>query len=226
MKPEREIKPFALTGLIKAFIFLLFISNFGFPQFCLSEDIKFHSPLERAVFYEINRARTEPKGYASFLEKWKPYYDGTLIKFPGEVPIETKEGWKGVEEAILFLQSIQPIPPLTLSKGMSLGAKDHLRDLSHSGKISHTGSDGSQPWDRISRYGIWKKPVGENISFGPYHAQHIVIGLIIDDGVPGRGHRKNIFNHLFRTMGIACYQQAHYRTICVITFAGGYVEKK
>ena len=215
-----------LNPLLMIFLFLLSIPPVGFTQSRVDEEPRFKSPLEKAVFYEINRARTNPKGFASLLEQWKPYYDGTLLKFPGEIPIQTIEGWKAVDEAIRFLRSIQSMSPLTFYKGMSLGAWDHVKDLISSGRIGHTGSDGSQPWDRVSRYGTWKKPIGENISFGPNKAQPIVMGLIIDDGVSGRGHRKNIFNPLFRATGIACHEQAHYRTICVITFAGGYVEKQ
>ncbi len=205
-------------------LFLLFIPPAGFTQSHVGEGFGVLSPLERAVFYEINRARTDPRGCASLLEKWKPYFHDNLLKFPGEIAIETKEGWKAVAEAIQFLRFTKPVASLILYKGMSLGARDHVRDLISSGRIGHTGTDGSQPWDRVSRYGTFKKPIGENISFGPSQAQSIVMGLIIDDGVSGRGHRKNIFNPLFHAVGVACYEQTHYRTLCVITLAGGYVE--
>ena len=173
----------------------------------------------------MNLARTSPKEYLSLLEQFKKYYDGKLLKLPGETPILTKEGTSAVVEAIRSLRSQKPVSPLSPSKGMTLGAKDHIRDLRTSGASQHKGSDGSESWDRVNRYGTWQKIIGENISFGHNKARNIVMTLMIDDGVPNRGHRKNIFNPDFRLVGVACGDHPAYRTICVTTFAGGYREK-
>jgi len=206
-------------------LILLFTSAVGFSQPGKIGDAKFLSPLENAVVYEINMARTAPKDYASLLEQRRKYYDRKILRLPGETPILTKEGVRAVDEAIRFLRSIQPLPPLIPSKGMSSGAKDHVKDQGSAGSSQHKGSDGSQPSDRVNRYGTWEKSIGENISYGSNQARDIVMGLIIDDGVPSRGHRKNNFNSDFRVIGVACGPHPTYRTVCVITFAGGYIEK-
>jgi len=207
------------------FLILLFSPFWGSPQSSSVEEAKFLSPLENALVYEINMARTAPKDYASLLEQYRKYYDKKILRLPGETPILTKEGVRVVVEAIRFLHSIQPLPPLIPSKGMSSGAKDHARDQGSSGSSQHKGSDGSQPSDRVNRYGTWEKSIGENISYGGNQARDIVMGLIIDDGVPSRGHRKNIINSDFRVIGVACGPHPTYRIVCVIIFAGGYKEK-
>jgi uncharacterized protein YkwD len=217
------IRPSNISWVIS--LVLLFTSAVGFSQSRSVEEAKFLSPLENSVVREINMARTAPKDYASLLQQGKKYYDGKLLKLPRETPILTREGVGAVVEAIRFLHSMKSIYPLTPSKGMSLGAKDHVKDQGSSGASQHKGSDGSQPSDRVNRYGTWEKSIGENISYGSDKAQNIVMGLIIDDGVPGRGHRKNIFHSDFRVIGVACGPHPTFRTVCVITFAGGYKEK-
>lgn len=60
--------------------------------------------------------------------------------------------------------------------------------------IGHKGSDGSQPFDRAQRYFDSISLYGENIAYGSSKiAIDVLTQLIIDDGVPDRGHRTNIF---------------------------------
>ena len=174
----------------------------------------------------MNLARQNPQRYASFLEQRKPFYAGKYFSRPDGILIETEEGVNAVEEAIHYLRSLNPMSPFRPSLGMSLGAKDHVKDQGPTGTIGHDGRDGSQSWDRISRYGTWQIAAGENIAYGSEDARDVVIGLIVDDGVYDRGHRKNIFNPEFRVVGVACGPHSSYRTICVITFAGGFIDER
>ena len=53
----------------------------------------------------------------------------------------------------------------------------------------------------------------------------ISFSLIIDDGLPGRKHRANIFNPNFNFAGAAFGPHARFGVMCNMDFAGGYAER-
>ena len=79
----------------------------------------------------------------------------------------------------------------------------------------------------MNRYGRWQRTIGENMAFGdfrPEDARMGVMQLLIDDGVPGRGHRANVINPAFRSIGVSCGPHPAHDLSCVIVYAGGYQE--
>ena len=50
------------------------------------------------------------------------------------------------------------------------------------------------------------------------------MALIIDDGLPDRGHRKNMFDAQARLLGVACSDRVAGQILGVMTFAAGYTE--
>lgn len=76
---------------------------------------------------------------------------------------------------------------------MMCASKDHVMDTGPTGVTGHTGTDGSSPSDRVSKYVKVEGMSGESVAYGDETAEQVMISLMIDDGVPGRGHRLNVF---------------------------------
>jgi uncharacterized protein YkwD len=150
--------------------------------------------------------------------------NGNVLVLPGQTRIRTKEGTAAVDEAIRFLQNAQPLPPLAFSSGMSRAAADHCADQANGG-FGHEGRDRSHAGQRIARYGSVTGGWGENLSYGKSSARDVVLALIIDDGLPARKHRQNIFNASYSVAGAAFGPHARFRTMCSMDFAGGYAER-
>ncbi len=181
--------------------------------------------LEDGIVKEVNLARTNPGTYAAWLRGQRQYYRGTQLRRPGEAPIRTKEGLAAADEAIRWLEKQRRVGALGYSRGLSLAARDLVAPQGASGGFGHSGPDGSTPSDRIERHGQWESVIGENVAYGQRTARDVVAAFIVDDGVPGRGHRKNLYNAAFHVMGVDCGPHSTYGTTCAITFAAGFREK-
>jgi len=173
----------------------------------------------------MNSVRIHPSKYASRLEDIKKRYDEKLSKSREEGAKQPDESMQAFYEAIQLLQSTPALPALKISRGMSLAARDQLRDQEQTETIGHSGRDGSNIAERVNRYGAWAISLGEIVVYGSDTAQRLVIQLIIDHDNPGRQRRLSVLNPDFSVTGIACKDHVRYRNVCVITFAGQYVEK-
>jgi uncharacterized protein YkwD len=192
-----------------------------------AKDAGYLSRLEQEVVLEMNMARTNPAQYAiEFIQPRLQYFKKKNYIVPGETIRITNEGKKPAEECIKVLKKTKAVGLLVPSRGMSLASRDHANDQGISGKVGHTGSDKSSFESRLKRYGKWDITIGENIDYGNETARDIVISLLVDDGVPSRGHRKNLLESQFAVVGVACGKHKEYRTMCVIDYAGKYADGK
>ena len=187
--------------------------------------LKLLSTYEKQLFDEINYARMNPQEYLKALELFKRNYRGKEIHYPEGGVLVTGEGVAALDDAIGFVRKLKPLPPLDLRSGMVKAAKVHVEDLVSSGNSGHRGSDGSQPGQRLDRFGRWDEEYGENIVYESRTPRYDVIGMIIDDGTANRGHRENLFAEDFRVAGVASGKRPGGATLAVVTFAVGYTDK-
>ncbi len=85
----------------------------------------------------------------------------------------------------------------TLSPRLCAAAQIHARDMASHQMISHTGTDGSAPADRIKRVGYIPRRTGENCAEGQWDVGEVMAGWM-----KSPGHRANILSK-FTEMGAA-----------------------
>ncbi len=88
--------------------------------------------------------------------------------------------------------------PLKLSADLTRAAKAHSRDLAKWDRISHYGSDGSNPWDRVKRTGFRAQLAAENVGTGQATFDEVLTGW-----KNSPGHNKNLLLGDATHMGIA-----------------------
>lgn len=178
--------------------------------------------VEREMIYEINRVRSNPKSYIQYLQPMLTRAKDKLESlgkgdknFSVTFTSSTKNGkeirtvdttWhyvnveevKAVTTLIDELKKLKPLSVLKPDSGIYNAAKKHANDqTAHEWKLMHTGSDGSDPWDRIITFSPTMSFGNENIAGNSRKiitARDIVIQLLIDDGIPGYGHRYNLLD--------------------------------
>ncbi len=181
------------------------------------------SAFEKEMIFEINKLRSDPARYArEYLEPMRNFYNGRKLYYPGDLPLMTTEGIKALTECLQFLEKQKPVPILKPDQRLTRAANDHVRDQSRSGKTGHQGFDRSGFRDRIERYGKWSGKIAENIAYGQVTPRQIVLYLLIDDGMPSRGHRKNFLTENFHLIGVAEGTHPGYEKMCVMDFASGF----
>jgi uncharacterized protein YkwD len=188
-----------------------------------AKNVNYLSTIEKSVILELNKVRDNPKKYARlYIRPELQYFSGKFYRKPGQGRIQTYEGVKAVEDCITALSNMESLPPLVPELGLSLGARDLAYEQERTGGTGHEGSDNSTPFTRIRRYGTYTS-AAENLYYGAEIAREVVIQLLIDDGMPSRIQQANIMNGNFSQVGVSFGSHPQYKSVCVITFAGGYL---
>ena len=178
--------------------------------------------IEREMIHEINRVRHEPRSYLQYLQPMLNQATATLKNYgkgyknysltisstikDGKT-IETRDTtWhykneeqvKALTTLINDLKKLKPLSILQPDSGIYNAATKHAKDQDqHDWKLMHTGSDGSEPWDRITLFSPAMSFGNENIAGNSMEivtARDIVIQLLVDSGIPGYGHRYNLLD--------------------------------
>lgn len=131
---------------------------------------------------------------------------------PTETPLPTAEtesvcsasGNYGFESTLIDLinqeRINQGVAPLNTQSQLSSAARGHSQDMACNNIFSHTGLDGSSPFDRIAWQGYSFSAAAENIyaGSGPYDSPQEAFNAWMNSP----GHRDNMLNPVYSDIGI------------------------
>ena len=181
----------------------------------------------RNIFNLINKYRANPRELARHLEKLKKYLDKNtnILSEPDKIQIQMVEGENVFNEAINFLKNLRPLQPLEWDDCLAQSAQEHVDDIGPKGLLLYQSSDGTEPEDRITKYGNYIESLGENIDFGPNDEIGVIVSLTLDDGEEERPHRDNLFKNDYKKIGIACGPHQTEFQMCVMDLAYDFIPK-
>ena len=140
--------------------------------------------------------------YRSGKEVWLLLADGAPLPAPGDTAL--------LDNVFEHLNTIRargarcggteypPGPPLTRSPALDAAARAHAEDMARNSFLAHTGSDGSNPGERVSRAGYHWDVVAENVASGQTSADDIAATWL-----ESPGHCNNLMDAKYIETGIA-----------------------
>ncbi len=146
---------------------------------------------EQMFFYWTNYFRKYPKKFFN-----------TFVKdFIKQFPEANTADVKSLETDINNIKVV--LPAFLPDAGLSTMAQKHSSDLIKRGNIiSHRSSTGKEFVQRIKESGSYRCGA-ENIYFGSFDPLEALIALLVDYGVPDKGHRINLIDFRFGKMGVS-----------------------
>ncbi len=105
------------------------------------------------------------------------------------------------------------LSPLVLSYKLTQAAQTQADDMAFNKFMSHYGSDGSSPFDRMKRVGYNYKTAGENVAAGYDSVTDVMVGWMNSEG-----HRANILDSSFTQLGVGYQSDSNGRWYWVQTF--------
>ena len=193
----------------------------------MEENNEDYAEKSRNIFNLINKFRANPRDLARHLERLKKYLDKNtnILSEPDKIQIQMVEGENVFNEAINFLKNLRPLEPLQWDDCLAQSAQDHVDDIGPKGLLLYQSSDGTEPEDRITKYGNYIENLGENIDFGPNDEIGVIVSLTLDDGEEERPHRDNLFKNDYKKIGIACGPHQTEFQMCVMDLAYDFIPK-
>lgn len=209
---------------------LLLIGNLSFAQGSITLQDKpfiFNKPIDSSIwktlagdvaFRELNEQEQQLFYWTNVMRKNPSlFYNDVIKEFIRQFPEANKAEVKSLERDIQKLKT--PLPLLMPDPNLRRMSSAHAQDLAkRNGIISHKSSLGKDFVQRLREAGTYRCGA-ENLFVGNPNPLEALITLLIDYGVPDKGHRVNLLNPAFERIGAAFSNLGGRKLVLVQVFA-------
>jgi uncharacterized protein YkwD len=177
-----------------------------------NKDSQSYEVWENAAFsHRWTGARTTPKPSAGASQTPTAAPSAPKTAAPSSRPSASGAPASGAPARIVELVNSERAKagcaPLAVNAKLTKSAQDHSKDMAEHQNMSHTGSDGSSPGDRITGAGYSWSTYGENVAYGYATPESVMAGWMAS-----AGHKRNILNCAFKEIGVGVAQPGNYWT--------------
>ena len=153
-----------------------------------AKNVSYMDSTEQQIVMYCNLARLYPKRFAA-------------------IEVQDQYGGSEAESLLKDLKTIEPRTALLPDSGLTESATCFQLEQSKNGDTGHDRKKCSE--------GDY---LGENCSYGMGTPRSVVMQLMIDEGIPSHGHRWNILDPRFSSIGVAFGNHKKYNKSAVIDF--------
>jgi len=196
-----------LTLQDKPFVFDRSIDSALWKELQKDNNFRLLQENEQLMFYWTNKFRKEPRRF----------FQEVIREFIKQFPEANTAEIRSLEKDISNVKVVLPV--LLPDKGLFDMARLQSSDLIKRGSIiSHKSFTGKDFVQRVKDAGFYRC-AAENIYVGAFDPLEALIALLVDYGVPDKGHRMNILDSRFGRMGLSFPLVSSNRGLLVQDFA-------
>ena len=140
------------------------------------------------------------------LENYDLIYPGQVINIPS-VNSKVQEYENEVIRLVNEIRRENALSPLSANWELSRVARYKSQDMKDNNYFSHTSPTYGSPFKMIKDFGISYKSAGENIAKGYKTPQ-----AVVNSWMNSSGHRANILNSSYNTIGVGYVESGNYWT--------------
>lgn len=144
--------------------------------------VAFDSPAMEPAKPSTERSKTEELSMTAALDG---FWDKVTSPFASEAPaVAPRPGPArlarfdpaAAQKLVNDYRKAKGLRPLAMNARLSAAARAHSEDLARKDRISHYGSDGSDPWARVTRTGYPARLAAENVGAGQLSIEEVFEG--------------------------------------------------